>query len=334
MVRKKHLVVILQILLATAVVLLVLLVYMMSMPGEFLHGPLPVANAQERRLAERLNAHVEALAGDIGERHYQVKAALDAAADYIDREFRAMGFDARREQFGEADILYRNIIAEVPGTTAAGEILIMGAHYDTVWLSPGADDNASGVAVLLELARRWHGRRPARTLRFVAFSNEEEPFFATDLMGSLVHARGSLQRGDNIIGMISLEMLGYYSHTPGSQQYPFPFNYFYPDTAAFIAFVGNLRSRAFLRQSLGHFRAAGRMAATGLAAPAVLVPDIRRSDQYAFWAQGIPAFMITDTANFRNPWYHTGGDLPPVLDYEMMARCTAALDHMLDMLAN
>jgi len=228
---------------------------------------------------------------------------------------------------------YENIIVEIEGTGTADEILVVGAHYDSVWLSPGADDNASGIAVLLETARTLLGKEFRKTVRFVAFANEESPFYATEMMGSLVHLQSILTMKENICGMISLEMLGYYSEVPDSQQYPFPLKYFYPDTGSFVAFVGNTRSRVFLRNAIGYFREAGRFPATGIAVPIALLSDIRRSDQYGFWQQGIPAFMITDTANFRNPFYHTGGDLPHTLDYDKMSRVTSAIVSMIKSLA-
>lgn len=322
-----------QIIVVIAIIPVCFLFYMMSMPGELLRGPIPAQTGQEVKLSGRLKRHVWYLSGDIGERHFQEKSALDLAADYISAEFTRIGYVPEAQIFGDTENSYGNIIAEVRGTGTSGEILVVGAHYDTVWLSPGADDNASGIAVLLETARTLLGKELRKSVRFVAFANEESPFFSTEMMGSLVHVKSILTQKENIYGMISLEMLGYYSDVPGSQYYPFPLKYFYPDTGSFVAFVGNTRSRVFLRNAIGYFREAGRFPATGIAAPVVLLPDISRSDQYGFWQQGMPAFMITDTANFRNPNYHTGGDLPHTLDYDKMSRVTVAIVRMIESLA-
>ncbi|MDX1519285.1 MAG: M28 family peptidase [Gammaproteobacteria bacterium] len=323
----------LQVVLVIAVILVGFAFYMMSMPGELLRKPLPALDPAEKELATRLRSHVWQLAEEIGERHYQAPTALAQAAEYIEESFARAGLTPVIEEFGQDNQTFRNIFVEFQGRNPDRDILVIGAHYDTVWLSPGADDNASGVAVLLETARLLQERFLDNSVRLVAFVNEESPFFNTDLMGSLVHARNAAIRGETISGMISLEMLGYFSGEPGSQHYPFPLKYFYPATGTFVAFVGNLDSRRFLRNGVGLFRESGRFPATGIAVPQRLVPDIRRSDHFAFWAQGIDAFMITDTANFRNPYYHTGGDLAKTLDYEAMARITLAITDMIEGLA-
>ena len=189
----------------------------------------------------RLRAHVEALAGTIGERHLLRPHALAAAADYIDAAWQAQGYVPERETFTVDGVDCANLVITRPGRL--DELLLIGAHYDTVRGSPGADDNASGVAALLELSRAFTAVAPSLTVRFVAFTNEEPPFFFTRQQGSVVHARAARARGERIALMISLEMLGYFDDRPGSQRYPPLFRWFYPDRGDFLGFVSDLRSR-------------------------------------------------------------------------------------------
>ena len=301
------------------------------MPGEGRLAALPPLTAEQRAMSQRLRAHVDKLAGGIGARHGAAPAAYAAAGDYIAAAFRRAGLRPYFEPFGERG-RYRNVVADIAGA-GGGQIIVVGAHYDTVPETPGADDNASGVAVMLELARLLESEPLTHGLRLVAFANEEPPHFLTQDMGSLYHARRSVGRGDRIRLMISLEMLGYYSSEPGSQDYPAPFSYFYPDRADFVAFVGNFRSRAALKEAIGLFRGARQFPSEGLAAPLLLAPDVGRSDQSAFWLQGVSAFMVTDTADHRNHAYHNAADVPASLDYEAMARVTTGLAAMLTGLA-
>ncbi|MFY9974078.1 MAG: M28 family peptidase, partial [Chromatiaceae bacterium] len=211
-------------------------------------------SAEEARIRDHLATHVETLAGRIGERNLWHYPALLAAADYIQGTLTELGYAPTDEPFESQGKPVHNIVAENRGHAAEGEIVVVGAHYDTVLGSPGANDNGSGVAALLELARLLADRPLPRTLRFVAFVNEEAPFSYTDEMGSLVHARGARARGEHIQAMLSLETIGSYSDAPGSQHYPFPLSLFYPDTANFIGFVGNLGSRGLVRRALRTFR--------------------------------------------------------------------------------
>jgi len=225
----------------------------------------------------------------------------------------------------------KSVEAELRGGTRAAEIVVVGAHYDTV-STPGADDNASGVAGVLELARLLAGRSLPRTVRFVAFVNEEPPFFWRDTMGSRVYARRCRERGENIVGMLSLEALGCFSDAEGSQKYPPPFSAFYPSRGNFISFVGNLSSRGLVRRCLDSFRRHARFPSEGLAAPGQ-IQGIGWSDHWSFWQEGWPAVMVTDTATFRNLNYHTDGDTPEKLDYDRMARVVAGLAKVVGELA-
>lgn len=219
----------------------------------------------------------------------------------------------------------KNLIVEIPGATRSNEIVIIGAHYDTVYDCPGADDNSSGVAALLELARLLKSSHPARTLRFVAFVNEEPPWFQTDDMGSLVYAQHARKLNENIVAAVSLETIGMYSDAEGSQQYPAGFGLLYPSKGNFISFVGNVSSRRLVREAIGVFRQTTKFPSEGAAVPAV-IPGVSWSDHWSFWNQGYPAIMVTDTALFRNQNYHLPGDKPETLDYGGMARVVRGLE--------
>ena len=271
-----------------------------------------------------LRAHVETLASDIGERNVFRPEALHAAADYIDREFRVQGYDVDRQVYDAGGVESANLEATRRGAGRIDEIILVGAHYDTVKGSPGADDNASGVAALLEISRRFLDVAPDRTVRFVAFVNEEPPFFYWRQMGSMVYARAARARGDDIRLMLSLEMLGYYRDEPGSQRYPPFFRYFYPDRGNFLALVSNLRSRRMLRRTVAGFKRHSDVPVESLATLSI-VPGVSWSDQISFWRRGYRALMVTDTSFYRYPYYHTPWDTPEKLDYEILARVTDGL---------
>jgi hypothetical protein len=306
--------------------------FCMRMPGASWQGELDPLDPEQLALRDRLRGHVEVLAGDIGTRSARKMSALNAAADYIEGQFREMGYVPATETFGEQG--WRNLYVDVYGAARRGEVLVVGAHYDSVAWTPGADDNASGVAGLLEIARALRDRPLARSVRFIAFANEERPFFGGDSMGSRVAAKRSYDRGEQIVGMLSLEMIGFYSDEWRSQRYPRIVRRFYPRRGNFIGFVANLRSRALLHEVIGTFRARARFPSEGLAAPEWLVPDVRRSDNDSYWFYGFPAVMVTDTSNFRNFNYHYAGDLPGTLDYDRMARVVSGLVETIATLAN
>jgi Zn-dependent M28 family amino/carboxypeptidase len=271
---------------------------------------------------------VERLAGQIGPRSVFQPAALDAAAAYITGVWTAQGYAVTRQTYEVNKVACANLSVEIPGPRHPAEIVVIGAHYDTVDETPGANDNASGVAALLELSRRFksgsRGPSPSRTIRLVAFVNEEPPWFETPLMGSRVYARACRERGDRIVAMLSLETIGYYSSAAGSQHYPPFFRWFYPDTGNFLAFVADRRSRPLLQQTVGAFRAATDFPAECCSTWAA-VPGVGWSDHASFWHEGFPAVMVTDTAPFRYPHYHQPADTPEKLDYESLAKVTAGL---------
>lgn len=297
---------------------------MTFMPGKSWSDPVPPLTADERLIHDNLKRHVEMLAQQIGERNVWHAEALDAAALYIRNTLKDLGYEVRTQSFKSGGLTVQNLEVELQGATVPQEIIVLGAHYDSVFGTPGANDNASGVAALLEIARLLAGKSHARTLRLVAFANEEPPFFLTDEMGSRVYAARSGQRGEQIEGMIALETIGYYTDQPGSQHYPFPYGLFYPDTGNFIGFVGNLSSRRLVRRALAAFRASTGFPSEGVAAPS-WVMGIGWSDHWSFWQEGYPAIMITDTALFRYQHYHAATDTPEKLDYPSLARVTRGL---------
>ncbi len=304
------------------------LIYSSHMPDKTYSGPLPPLSAVEIHIRDRLSAHVEMLAGTIGERNFRRYQSLLAAADYIDKTLTELGYQSVGEPFESRGQTVRNIVAEKRGSSIPDEIVLVGAHYDSVLGSPGANDNGSGVAALLELARLLADRDLPRTVRFVAFVNEEPPFSYSAEMGSLVHARASKARGDRIQAMLSLETIGHYSDEPGSQQYPFPLSWFYPDTANFIGFVGNLDSRKLVRSALHAFRHHASFPAEGAAVPK-WIPGVGWSDHWSFWQAGYRAIMVTDTAFYRYAYYHTEEDTPDKVDFERTARVVAGLAHVI-----
>ena len=306
--------------------------YMTHLPGSSHSGPLPPLSGAEAELRERLAKHVSVLAGEIGERNLWRYAALEASADYIEKTLQATGYQVTAQHYTVNGQTVRNLEAVLPGVAAAGEVVVIGAHYDSVVGSPGANDNASGVAALLEIARLLARQQPARSVRFVAFVNEEPPFFSTPDMGSRVYARRARERGDNIVAMLSLETIGYYTDAKGSQHYPLLFSPFYPDTANFIAFVGNLASRDLVKSCLASFRGRTAFPAEGIAAPGWMA-GIHWSDHGSFWREGYPAIMVTDTALFRYAHYHASTDTPDKLNYDRLARVVAGLARMLRDLA-
>jgi len=278
-----------------------------------------------QELQDRLQAHVKKLAGEIGERNVFRPASLTDAADYIEQQWQGHGYTVQRQVFACRHTEVANLEVVCQGDTHPDEIVIIGAHYDSVINCPGANDNATGVAALLEISRALLGRSPARTMRFVAFVNEEPPFYRTAEMGSLVYARACKKRRDNIVAMLCLETLGYYSDQPKSQDYPFPLGLLYPDTANFIGIVGNTKGRHLVRRIKAAFQSNSSFPVQSIAAPDLL-PGIGWSDHWSFWQQGFhQAVMVTDTALYRYDYYHTSRDTPNRIAYGEFARVVAGL---------
>ena len=309
---------------------------MFSMPGESFSGELPPLataenlhlNGQGPSLADELNRDVMKLASEIGPRNMRRRAKLVAAAEFVEHELARAGYQVKRQTYQVEGVDCWNLETEIKGTKEPAEIVLVGAHYDSYGTTPGADDNASGTAALLALARRFAGSQPERTLRFVAFTNEEPPYFQHATMGSLVYARSCRKRNDNLSCVLSLETMGYYSDKENSQRYPKPLNLIYPSKGNFIGVVGNVASRPMVHQVVSSLRKHVDFPSQGGAVPDV-VAGVGWSDHWSFWQEGYQAVMVTDTALFRNPHYHQPTDTPDKLNFDHLARVVLGLEGVL-----
>lgn len=275
----------------------------------------------------RLVDHLRTLTVTIGERSLFSPAKLLDTAEYIESVHRQSGLRVKSEPYSCMDFTARNVIAfSEPSGTPSSRYLV-GAHYDCILGTVGADDNASAVAVQLEVARLLHSMRQEAeipvSVKFVSFALEEYPAYATPCMGSRVHAKAMKARGEAIDGMVCLEMVGYCCGRAGCQGYPLPFmRNFYPKTGDFIAIVGNFRSRKLVRALHSSFAKNPHLPVETLAVPlnGWILPAVRLSDHASFWNEGYPAAMVTDSAFFRNPHYHLPSDTMEKLDFVFMAR--------------
>jgi Zn-dependent M28 family amino/carboxypeptidase len=305
--------------------------WMIHMPGDSFAGALAPLDEAQQRTRDRLRAHVAIIASE--EHNLWRPQALAAVEHYIQGQLEQLGFAPRRQGYETPYGRAHNIEITL-GPDDGKHVVVIGAHYDSAQGTPGADDNASAVAALIEMARllkaetdgAWPASAP--TLKCVFFVNEEMPFFGSPHMGSLVYAIDAKQRGRRILAMYSLEMLGYYRDEPGSQTYPWPFGLAYPDRGNFLAFVGDLGSRDLVRRSVRAFRSVVQFPSEGVSAPR-LVPGLDWSDHWSFRQQGWPAIMITDTSFYRNPHYHSAHDTPDTLDYDRLSRVVHGLSGML-----
>ena len=276
-------------------------------------------------LVKMLKAHVYKLAHVIGDRSVYKPDKLNEAADYITEQFKSCGYDVEFQTYTLMAQTVKNIIACKKGKS--DEIIIVGAHYDTCF-NPGADDNASAVAGLLELARLMSDKKTGCTIKFIAFVNEEPPFFKTENMGSCVYAKDAKSRKEKIKAVIILEMIGYYSNEPKSQKYPPLFGLFYPDKANFIGVVGNFSSRRLVKETVEGFKKGTEFPIESVVTFS-FVPGVDFSDHWSFWREGYPAVMVTDTAFYRYSHYHTYLDTYEKLDYESMAEVVKGLESVL-----
>lgn len=277
-------------------------------------------------MLENLKKHTEVLSHTIGERNYVKYKNLQETADYIKQEFLNYGYKNIEEQtYLLEDKPFRNIAAVKEGKNQKDEIIIICAHYDSVVGSPGADDNASGVAGLLELARLFIGEDNNKTIKFIGLTNEEPPFFMTEDMGSFRYAKESKEKGEKIKHVLCLESIGYYREEENSQDYPIGLSLFYPDKGNFIAFVSNFQSRDTLKKTFKEFKKHSDLPVESLVGPYSLIPAIGLSDHASFWKFNYSAIMITDTAFFRTPYYHTREDTYEKLNYENMKKLVDGL---------
>ena len=271
-------------------------------------------------LKSRLYQIVKVLSHDIGTRSYTEITKLNTTIEFIEAELTKYGCSVQRQSFSADRKTYYNLFTKIRGTKRPDQMFVIGAHYDTVSDTPGADDNASGIAGIIELSRLLKKKPASQTVCLAAFCLEEPPFFRSKLMGSYIFAKHLKERKTDVSGMISLEMIGYFSDIDSSQFYPLPFfRFVYPNKGNYIAFVGNIGSRPFTKQFKQTFKKVCPLRVESLNTVS-LVPGIDFSDHLSFWRFNYPAFMITDTAFYRNPYYHTPGDTVDTLNYEEMAK--------------
>jgi Zn-dependent M28 family amino/carboxypeptidase len=288
---------------------------------------------QTEILQQHLQQHVYRLADEIGERNLQHPEALHAAEDYINQVWQQQGYVVEKQAYRERNIHCANLEVTHEGNEHAEQIILIGAHYDTVYGSPGANDNGSGVAALLELSRLFRAEPTNMSVRFVAFVNEEPPFFFSGRQGSNIYAKAIRQRGDDIRLMLALETIGYYASEPNSQDYPPLFRYFYPHTADFISFVTNFGSRRVMLKLARAFRQVSDFPLEHVATFS-FIPGVAWSDHLSFWRQNYKALMVTDTAFYRYPYYHSSNDTAEKLDYPRLAQVCEGLLKAVRLLAN
>ena len=284
-------------------------------------------------LSNRLKEHVTALAGAIGERNLFIPKNLHKAAFYIHTFWQNLGYEVNKQAFLVEGLSCENLSIEIPGKEKPEEIILLGAHYDSVVGSPGANDNGSAVASLLEISRLFSHKPQKKTVRLVAFTNEEPPFFQEKSMGSRVCAQRCREQSEKILAMVSLETIGYYSEAPKSQRYPPPLNFFYPDKGNFLGVVGNIQSRKLVKTFTQYFME-GVNFPVQCVATFGFIPGIAWSDHSSFWKYGYPAIMVTDTAPYRYPYYHTQEDTPDKISYSSLARVTYGLYSVAQRMAN
>jgi Zn-dependent M28 family amino/carboxypeptidase len=273
-------------------------------------------------VARNLHRHVSWLSDQIGERHMWKQGSLERAADYIASELESAGYHPIRQKFHAYGKPVCNLLAVKPGATH--ETIVIGAHYDTVPGSAGADDNASAVAGLLELARLMKSGSSRYTIHFAAFANEESPSFGSDYMGSMRYARFLRDNSEKVAFMVCLEMIGFFDKQR-PQRYPLrAMRFFYPSRADFIAVVSNMASGRTAFSLASRMRARSDIAVACLVAP-LPIGGIERSDHSAFWHYGFKAVMITDTAQYRNANYHRETDTIATLNFDAMSQVVTAL---------
>jgi hypothetical protein len=280
----------------------------------------------------RLREHLKMLTVEIGERSVRVPVNLKRTAEYIRGFYEGIGAEARLEPYGYQDFEVANVVAEVRFRPDPGKRILIGAHYDSVAGTVGADDNASAVAVQLETARQMLALKKSQDLDlsvvFVTFALEEPPAYGTRYMGSRVYAEQARRRNERIDTMICLEMVGYTCSEPGCQSYPFPLMFLgYPKEGNFIGIVGNFDSRGLTRNLFDSFQKNPHLPAIRLTVPfnGWIMPAVRLSDHASFWDEGFKALMITDSAFYRNPHYHLPSDRMDTLDLRFMARLVESL---------
>jgi hypothetical protein len=285
-----------------------------------------------QQTAEQLKAHLRALTQTIGERSVRYPENLKSTADYIQSFYKDIGIEVHREPYDYSDFKVDNVVAGISSAPQPSRRYLLGAHYDSVSGTVGADDNASAIAVQLEIARGLKALLGQENfdlaVTFVSFALEEPPAYGTRYMGSRVYAKKARKEQEKIDGMICLEMVGYACYETGCQHYPFPLGFFgYPKEGNYIGIVGNFKSGGFTKALFTAFQKNPELPVIKLKIPfnGWILPAVRLSDHASFWDQGFKAVMITDTAFFRNPHYHRPADTMEKLDYRYMAELVESL---------
>lgn len=303
----------------------------MHMPLKSFKGPLTILSKEQADLAQRLALTVRYLSETIGERNVPRVGSLQRTAKYLGKRLEDEGYKVREVSYVLDGQTVSNLEAMVPGSVE--DAIVVGAHYDSVPGTVGANDNCTGVAAVLELVRRMKADQPRKTIRFALFVNEEPPYFQTDEMGSLVYAKRLKSEGVKVSAMVSLETIGHFSDVPGSQEYPVAIGMFYPSEGNFIGFVGNRGSQELVHRTIRAFRETTSFPSEGIAAPEDWT-GVGWSDHWSFWQEGYPAIMVTDTAPFRYKHYHTPQDTADKIDFEKMARVVEGLHKVVEKIAN
>ncbi len=307
----------------------VVLVYVTTFGWRFWGGNLSLSS-KGTPLSVELKKHVLVLSEDIGDRSTYNYKNLLKAQDYIAGKLESYGYKIEFQNYTVEGKDFKNIIAVKTGSESPGQVVLVGAHYDTCF-NPGADDNASGVSVMLALAKYFTGKDTKKTLKFVAFVNEEPPFFRTDFTGSSVYVKSAKSNNENIEGALILEMVGYFTDGLFSQKYPPLLGPFLPNRGNFIAVIGNFPSFNLVWKMRSFFKGYAAFPVEAMLFPS-WVPGVNYSDNYEFWRNGYPAVMLTDTAFYRNPNYHTDKDVHGTLNYDRMADFVLGLGSFLNQL--
>ncbi len=303
------------------------LAWMRWMPGSSFRGPPPALSPEEQRIEIRLRDAVGSLSGPLSPRSLAHAEKLEAAAAFLEHAFAEVGYEVSTQPFEVNGRTVRNVEAELRG---GRELVVVGAHYDSFAHVPGANDNGSGAAAVLEIARLLRGKVLARTVLFVLFVNEEPPYFQTATMGSRVHARRARERGEPIALMINIDMIGCYRD---DDVYDLPFSALFGKRGDFVVFLANPSSSGRLRQSVGLFRAAVQFPSEGLIVPE-FYSDAAASDHASYWREGYDAVYVTDTGPMRGCPWHGADDTPDAIDFPKMSRVVAGLASVVQGLAD
>lgn len=305
----------------------VTILYLSTYGWHFKKVSISAYSTEQEEIARNLKKYVTVLSDTIGWRGIDQYDNLHRSAGYISSVFKNLGYEVDFQELSVRGKKVYNIISQKKGSRDPDRIIIVGAHYDS-YFNPGANSNASGVAALIESARLWVHKQPGATIRFIAFVNTEDPFFATENMGSFAYVQRARELQENITAVIILDSLGTYSTSPRSQRYPLLWGIFYPNKANFILLVGNIASRDLMRWVKQTFSEN-----VSLPMQSTLGYDFINSDHWAFWKMNYKAVLITDTGPYRNAAYHSLGDTYDTLNYTNIAYIVYGMRYVLEELA-